>query len=94
MRWSVGIKVEGDRVMTHQEILDLADAVAPKQGIATGIGTQGYGAQIVVVAANRQRAIAKAKQEFAEAVAKAGLPSYPIVRADAVSEEEDAAPYY
>ena len=39
MRWSVGLEAEGDRVLTHAEIVELADAVAPSSGIASGIGT-------------------------------------------------------
>ena len=91
IRWSVGIEAEGDRVMEIDEIVELADAVAPSGGIASGIGTSRYGAQLIVVAGSRDEAIEQARVEFAAAVAKAGLPVYPVVRVDAVSEEEDAA---
>jgi hypothetical protein len=91
MRWSVGIEAEGDRIMKHEEVIELADAVAPMSGIATGIGTNRYGAQVVVFANNREDAIAKGKEHFASAVQKAGLPVYPIVRVEAISEDEDAA---
>ena len=40
MRWSVGIEVEGDRVLSREEVVELADAVAATDGIATGIGTK------------------------------------------------------
>lgn len=89
MRWSVGIEAEGDRVLAHEEIVELADAVAASSGIATGIGTNRYGAQLIVQAASRDEAIQKATGEFEKAVAKAGLPVYPVVRVEAVSEEED-----
>lgn len=89
MRWSVGIEAEGDRIMKLEEVVELADAVAPIDGIATGIGTNRYGAQVVVVADDRDEAIAKGKEHFADAVQKAGLPVYPIVRVEAISEEED-----
>lgn len=92
MRWSVGIEAEGDRVMAIEEIVELADAVAPRGGIASGIGTTRYGAQLVVVAADRDEALAKGRAEFAAAVRTAGLPEYPVVRAEAVSEDEDADP--
>lgn len=91
MRWSVGIEAEGDRIMKLEEVVELADAVAPISGIATGIGTNRYGAQVVVFADNREDAIAKGKEHFASAVQKAGLPIYPIVRVEAISEDEDAA---
>ena len=45
MRWSVSLVAEGDRVITHEEIVELADAVAASRGIASGIGTTSYGAQ-------------------------------------------------
>ena len=91
MRWSVGIEAEGDRIMKLEEVVELADAVAPISGIATGIGTNRYGAQVVVFADNREDAIVKVKEHFASAVQKAGLPVYPIVRVEAISEDEDAA---
>ena len=91
MRWSVGIVAEGDRIMKIEEVVELADAVAPISGIATGIGTNRYGAQVVVFAGDRDEAIKKGKEHFAEAVQKAGLPVYPIVRVEAMSEEDDAA---
>ncbi|HEX8936424.1 MAG TPA: hypothetical protein VF788_20060 [Pseudonocardiaceae bacterium] len=91
MRWSVGIEAEGDRIMKIEEVVELADAVAPLDGIATGIGTNRYGAQVVVFADGREEAINKGKQHFADAVQKAGLPVYPIVRVEAVSEDDDDA---
>ena len=91
MRWSVGIEAQGDRIMKIEEVVELADAVASINGIATGIGTNRYGAQVVVFADGREEAIKKGKQHFADAVQKAGLPVYPIVRVEAVSEEDDDA---
>jgi hypothetical protein len=91
VRWSVGIEAEGDRVLSREEVVELADAVAASNGIATGIGTNRYGARLVVEAGSRDEAIEKATGEFAQAVAKAGLPAGPVVRAEAISEDEDAA---
>ena len=91
MRWSVGIEVEGDRVLSREEVVELADAVAATDGIATGIGTNRYGAQLVVDAVSREEAIGKATEEFWRAVRKAGLRPGPVVRTEAVSEDEDAA---
>jgi hypothetical protein len=90
VRWSVGIETEGDRVLSREEVVELADAVATSSGIATGIGTNRYGAQLLVQAASRDEAITTATQEFERAVATAGLPVYPIVRVEAVSEDEDS----
>ncbi len=91
IRWSVGIEAEGDRVVELDEVVELADAVAPSGGIATGIGTNRYGAQLIVVAGSRAEALEKGREEFAAAVRKAGLPVYPVVREEAVSEDEDYA---
>jgi hypothetical protein len=92
VRWSVGIQAEGDRVMTREDVVELADAVAVYSGIATGIGTSRYGAQLVVEADRREQAIEKATRQFTEAAARAGLPPGPIVRAEATSEAEDQEP--
>jgi hypothetical protein len=89
VKWSVGIETEGDRMLSREEVVELADAVAPSSGIATGIGTNRYGAQLLVEADTRDDAIVKAKTEFNHAVVKAGLPVYPIVRVEAVGEDED-----
>lgn len=91
IRWSVGIEAEGDRIMKVEEVVELADAVAGSSGIATGIGTNRYGTQVIVFADSRDQAIEKGKEKFNEAVAKAGLPVFPIVRIEAISEDEDAA---
>jgi hypothetical protein len=92
VKWSVGIEAEADRVLTREQIVELADAVAASSGIATGIGTQRYGAQLLVEAASREQAVEQATAEFVAAAARAGLPPAPIVRAEAVSEDEDLEP--
>jgi hypothetical protein len=89
VRWSVGIEAEADRILSREEVVELADAVAVNGGIATGIGTNRYGAQLIVQADSRDQAIATATEEFARAAAKAGLPAAPVVRAEAISEEEE-----
>ena len=81
MKWSVGIEAEADRVLTREQIVELADAVAASSGIATGIGTQRYGAQLLVEAASREQAVEQATAQFVAAAAQAGLPEAPIVRA-------------
>ena len=54
MLWSVTLQAVGDRALTHEEIVELADAVAGAQGRrAPGIGTEAYGAQLVVEADDR-----------------------------------------
>jgi hypothetical protein len=89
MRWSVGIEAEGDQVLSREQVVDLADAVAASDGIASGIGTTRYGARLVVDAPSRDEAIERATAQFVRAAAAAGLDPAPVVRAEAISEEED-----
>jgi hypothetical protein len=89
VRWSVGIEAEGERILSQDEIVELADAVAGSNGIATGIGTNRYGAQLMVEADTRDDAIARATEAFLDAAAAAGLPPAPVVRTEAISEAED-----
>lgn len=91
MRWSVSIQADGDRVLTREEIVELADAVAGYDGIASGIGTPRFGAQLVVEAVSREDAISEGTRKFLAAAAAAGLPSGEIVHSDAVSEADDEA---
>ena len=91
MRWSVAIEVESDRMLTREQVVDLADAVAPSDGIATGIGTSRYGARLIVEADSREEAIEKAADEFRRAARKARLKPGPLVRTEAISEDEEAA---
>ena len=92
MRWSVGVSCDGDEVMTHEQILELADAVAVHGGVASGIGQKRYGAQMIVDADNRTLAEVRAKQAFTDAAREAGLPEWPISSCEALSEEEDFEP--
>jgi hypothetical protein len=85
----VGIQAEADRILSREEVVELADAVAEYDGIATGIGSNVYGAQLVVQAGSRDEALDAGRERFARAVAQARLPEGPIVRAEAISEEED-----
>ncbi len=89
MRWSVSLTAEGDREVTREEIVELADAVAPFLGVASGIGTTTYGAQLVVEADHRDAAVEAARRAFTDAAATAGLPAWPITSAETLSEVED-----
>jgi hypothetical protein len=86
VRWSVAIEAEGDRLLSREEVVELADAVALSSGIASGIGTNRYGAQLVVEAESLDEAIELATVEFVAAAARAGLPTWPVVRVEAGSE--------
>ncbi|HEU4866836.1 MAG TPA: hypothetical protein VFV09_03815 [Actinomycetota bacterium] len=92
MRWSVGLRCAGDKVMSADEIVELADAVATMNGMATGIGQESYGATIIVEAENRDEAEAVARVQFLGAAQTAGLPAWPISEVQTLSEEDDMAP--
>jgi hypothetical protein len=90
VRWSVGIEAGGgDRVFSREEVVELADAIAASNGIATGIGTNRYGAQLLVEADTRDDAITTATELFLAAARTAGLPTGPVVRTEAISEAEE-----
>jgi len=65
MRFSVSLQAEGDREITLDEVVELADAVAPLGGIASGLGTYTYGAQIIVEAEGPDQAVDTALVQFA-----------------------------
>lgn len=89
MKFSVSLHAEGDREVTLEEVVELADAVAGWSGIASGYGTMGYGAQIVVEADGSDEAVDLALDKFAQAVEKTSLPVWPVTKAETLSEDED-----
>ncbi len=89
MRWSISVRADGDRVLEREEIVELADAVANWEGIASGIGTNSYSAQIVVEAADSDTAVEAAIEIFTEAAARAGLPPWQVTWAESIGEEDE-----
>ena len=89
MRWSISLRADGDRPVGREEIVELADAVAQWEGIASGIGTHSYSAQIVVEAPTSDDAVERAVGIFEAAAAEAGLPGWPVAWAESMSEKDD-----
>jgi hypothetical protein len=89
VRFSVTVVAEGDRLLTREEIVELADAVAAHQGIASGIGTSSYGAQLVIEAATEAEAVDAAVAALEEAARKAALPEWAVTRAEVIGEDDD-----
>jgi hypothetical protein len=89
VKWSISIVAQGDRAVSREEVVELADAVAAFGGIASGIGAEHYGAQLVMEAEDRETAIERATAEFVRAAETAGLPSWPITETSAMSEDDD-----
>ena len=89
MRWSVTVVAEGDRVLTREEVVELADAVALHQGIASGIGTTTYGAQLVIEADTAEAAVEAGVAALEDAARQAGLPAWPVARAGVIGEDDD-----
>ena len=89
LKWSVSLQAEGDRTLELDEIVELADAVAPMGGIASGIGTMAYGAQITIEADSADEAVDLAVVAFESAAAQAGLPPWPITHTEVIGEDEE-----
>ena len=89
MKWSVSLQAEGDRVLELDEIVEFADAVAPLGGIASGIGTTAYGAQLTIEADSAIEAVDLAVPAFQAAAAQAELPVWPISHTDVVGEDQE-----
>ena len=89
MNYSVSIVAEGDREVTLDEVVELADAVATLNGVASGAGSFSYGAQIVVDAPNSDEAVDLAIPLFIDAARRAGLPEWPVTRAETISELDE-----
>jgi hypothetical protein len=89
MKFSVSIVAEGDREIELAEIVELADAVAHLGGIASGAGSASYGAQILVEAPDSDTAVDLAIPLFVDAARRAGMPDWPVARAETVSEDDD-----
>lgn len=87
-RWSVSVQAEGDRMVGLEEVVALADAVASKEGIASGFGTMSFGAQMVVSADSADTAVDMAISALVEAAETAGLPPWPVTRAEVIGEDE------
>ena len=92
LQWSVSVQASGDRELSREEIVELADAVAPAGGVASGIGHTAYGAQLLVEAETREAAIERGTAIFTASAARAGLPAWPISAISALSEAEDDEP--
>ena len=84
----MGIEAEAGAVLTREEVVELADAVAASDGIASGIGSKRYGVTLIVQAGSRAEAIAKATEAFTRARDRARLPDSPVVRVEAVTEHD------
>jgi hypothetical protein len=69
--------------------VELADAVAASSGIASGIGTTSYGAQLLVEAGTREEAADLGVAELVRAAAAAGLPAWPVTRAEVIGEDDE-----
>jgi hypothetical protein len=89
MNFSISIVAEGDREITLDEVVELADAVAMLNGVASGAGSFSYGAQIVVDAPNSDEAVDLAIPLFIDAARRAGLPEWPVTRAESISEIDE-----
>ena len=89
MQWSVVLEAVGDREVTLEEVVELADAVARHGGVASGVGTTSYAARILVEAESRERAAEFAAVVMSEAGRAAGLPAWPVTVLDVISPDDE-----
>ncbi len=57
LRWSISLRSEGDRPVKREEIVEARRCGGRHEGIASGIGTASYAAQIVVEAPTSEEAV-------------------------------------
>jgi hypothetical protein len=89
VQWSVVLEAVGDREVTLEEVVELADAVARHGGVASGFGTTSYATRILVEAGSREQAGALGVATLAEAARTAGLPPWPVTVLDVVSPDDE-----
>lgn len=85
----MALQAEGDREIQIEEVVELADAVAAHEGVASGMGTHSYGVQVVVEADSNEGAVERAMAVFTEAAAQAGLPEWPVVTVETQGKEDE-----
>jgi hypothetical protein len=88
VQWSVVLEAVGDREVTLEEVVELADAVARYGGVASGVGTTSYAARILVDAESREQAGEVGATTLTELARSAGLPSWPVTVLDVVSPDD------
>ena len=69
--------------------VELADAVAPMDGVASGMGTMAYGARLTIEAGSADEAVKLAVSAFGSAAAQADLPPWPITHTEVIGEDEE-----
>jgi hypothetical protein len=89
VEWSVVLEAHGDRVLTREEVVELADAVAGHSGVASGIGTTTYAAQVLVDADSREAAARRGVEVLTRAAEVAGLPSWPVTAVEVTGPDDE-----
>jgi hypothetical protein len=88
VQWSVVLEAVGDREVTLEEVVELADALARHGGVASGFGTMSYAARILVEAESRELAAEAGATTLAAAALAAGLPAWPVTVLDVLSPDD------
>ncbi|HET7486535.1 MAG TPA: hypothetical protein VFJ85_01305 [Acidimicrobiales bacterium] len=88
--WSVSLSAAGggpalDEV--DERLVDLAEALEEHAGVVSSQPLR-YGARLSVQAPSAGKAVETASRRFREAAGRVGLPSWPVVSAEAVTEAE------
>ncbi len=88
--WSVSLVAAGTGPAIgeiDERLVDLAEALEEHAGVVSSQPLR-YGARLSLQAPNAGKAIETATRRFLEAGRRAGLPPWPVVRAEALTETE------
>jgi hypothetical protein len=85
----VVLEASGDRVLTREEVVELADAVAAHSGVASGIGTTTYAVRVLVEAESRDTAARRGIDLLTRAAEIAGLPPWPVTAVGVAGPEDE-----
>lgn len=92
--WNVHAEAVGDEPYDDNLLEDLLDNLLEHHGVVTGTpeepmgGRARYGAGFSVQASDAVDAVTRAREVFERAAAAAGLPSWPLARVEAQTEQE------
>lgn len=90
MEWTVHIEAAGDGEVAPEQLDDLIEVLADRNAAISAAGGR-YGAQFDVTAAEAAAAVLAAREVWAAAVGKVGLPAWPIVRIETMTVAEQEA---
>jgi hypothetical protein len=90
MEWTIHVEAAGDGEVEPELLDELMDALAGHSAAVSSARGR-YGAQFDVTGTDAATAVQAALQTWAAAVARVGLPAWPVVRVEAITVAEQEA---